>query len=105
MSKADRKWVAKGFLLLFKIDPSSEFRLRVGYTTSRKLGNAVVRNRIRRRLKEAMAITCRTHDREAPAFSFDIVIIGRKTSYDCDFDYLKVDMRKALDFVLTQGQK
>ncbi len=36
---------------------SADAELRVGYTATKKLGNAVVRNRARRRLKEAARLT------------------------------------------------
>lgn len=45
---------------------------RLGFTVGTKLGNAVVRNRVRRRLKEAY----RTNEgRFAPGY--DIVVVGR----------------------------
>ena len=47
---------------------------RVGYTVTKKVGNAVVRNRIRRRLKEAV----RTHAADDMAQGSDYVIVARR---------------------------
>lgn len=55
---------------------------RLGFSINRKLGNAVVRNRIRRRLKEILRIT--------PLKSgFDIVIIVRRSAAELDYYQLK----------------
>ncbi len=46
---------------------------RIGYTVTKKTGNSVVRNRIRRRLKEAV----RLHAGAAAQTNYDYVILGR----------------------------
>jgi ribonuclease P protein component len=56
---------------------------RVGYTVSKKLGKAVVRNRIRRRLREIYRIH---EDRFLPGW--DIVVVARTRSVDADFEKL-----------------
>ena len=58
-------------------------RNRVGITVSKKLGGAVVRNRARRRLREAY----RLHE---AAFSpgWDIVVVARSRCIDAPFDKL-----------------
>ena len=60
---------------------------RLGFTVTKKVGNAVVRNRIKRRLRALAAI-------EADAFSpsVDYVFIARRDAYDAQF----ADMRCAL---------
>ncbi len=54
---------------------------RFGLATGRKLGNAVVRNRVRRRLREALRVM-------APSFQpgWDVLIIARPTIVDADHD-------------------
>jgi ribonuclease P protein component len=52
----------KGKLMVLLLAPpeaplaASAVGLRIGYTVSRKVGNAVVRNRVRRRLKEGVRL-------------------------------------------------
>jgi len=65
--------------------------LRLGFTCSKKVGNAVKRNRARRRLKAVAAEI-------APKFGrpgCDYVLIGRRATIDYPFDRLKADMEAA----------
>jgi len=66
--------------------------LRIGFTASRKVGNAVKRNRARRRLRAVVESLC-------PAFKFskeDIVIIARSTAVTAPFTVLLRDFQQAL---------
>ena len=65
---------------------------RVGFTVTRKVGNAVIRNRVRRRLREAARIALA--DRAQPGF--DYVLIGRKATIDRDFKTLCGDLAYTL---------
>lgn len=57
---------------------------RVGITVSKKLGCAVVRNRVRRRLRECYRLN------ESVIFpGFDIVIVARSRCIDAPFDKLQ----------------
>ena len=56
---------------------------RVGFTVSSKLGKAVVRNRIRRRLREVYRLNS---DRLTPGH--DIVIVARSRALNSDFEVL-----------------
>ncbi|MCL1806096.1 MAG: ribonuclease P protein component [Oscillospiraceae bacterium] len=60
---------------------------RLGITASTKLGNAVVRNRVRRRIKEAYRLQ---EDRFAKGF--DLVIVARSRAIEADFTALKSEM-------------
>lgn len=53
---------------------------RVGVTVSKKLGHAVVRNRVRRRLREVYRIH---EDRFLPGW--DIVVVARSRCINADF--------------------
>jgi ribonuclease P protein component len=65
--------------------------VRVGFTVTKKVGNAVVRNRIRRRLREAARMVL-----EQGAPSADIVLIGRAATRTRRFTDLQDDLRRAL---------
>jgi ribonuclease P protein component len=65
---------------------------RVGFTVTKKVGNAVVRNRTRRRLREAV----RQVAREGALSGVDLVLIGRAGTRGRDFAALVEDLRRAL---------
>jgi ribonuclease P protein component len=65
---------------------------RVGYTVTRKVGNAVVRNRVKRRLKEAV----RTHAAGDMAAGNDYVIVGREDVLGAPFALLKAELSRRL---------
>ena len=66
--------------------------VRVGFTVTKKNGNAPERNRIRRRLRELVkrldVITMRPHS--------DYVLVGRRAALTCDFATMLQDLRSAL---------
>lgn len=66
--------------------------VRVGFTVTKKNGNAPERNRIRRRLRELVkrldVITMRPHS--------DYVLVGRRAALTCDFTTMLEDLRTAL---------
>jgi ribonuclease P protein component len=66
--------------------------LRVGFTCTKKLGNAVVRNRTKRRLREA----ARALLGGGEASGFDIVLIGRDGTRTRPWNTLLGDLRGAL---------
>jgi ribonuclease P protein component len=66
--------------------------IRVGFTVTRKVGNAVVRNRARRRLKEAARLLLRGQDLSG----VDLVLIGRDATVRRRFADLIDDFSRAL---------
>jgi ribonuclease P protein component len=66
---------------------------RLGLTVTKKLGNAVARNRIRRRLREAARFAL--DGRALPGH--DYVLIARRTTGEVAFDRLIADLRQAVD--------
>lgn len=65
---------------------------RLGFTVTKKIGNAVIRNRTRRRLKEAVRLVLAEH----PVSGADLVLIGRAGTAGRDFGALQDDVRRAL---------
>ncbi len=65
---------------------------RLGFTVTKKIGNAVIRNRTRRRLKEAARLVLA----ERPVAGVDLVLIGREATRQRDFRALQQDLRRAL---------
>lgn len=74
-------------------EAGGDVRPRVGYTASRKVGNAVTRNRARRRLRAAVADVLSA--RAEPGF--DYVLIARAATAERPYDDLLSDLGKALD--------
>ncbi len=65
---------------------------RAGFTVTRKIGKAVIRNRIRRRLREA----ARRMIPEYGVKGFDYVLIARPAAETRDFALLLDDMKRGL---------
>ena len=66
--------------------------LRLGFTVSKKVGNAVVRNRVKRRLKAVAEAVLPFHTKP----NRDFVIIGRQCALRLPFADLLGDLEKAL---------
>jgi ribonuclease P protein component len=66
--------------------------VRVGYTATKKLGNAVARNRARRRLKEAARLTLAAR----PLTGLELVLICRQETASLSFEALRANLAAAL---------
>ena len=66
--------------------------VRVGFTVSKKVGNAAERNRVRRRLREVVRLAPQAPLRPG----YDYVLIGRRTALNLPFDRLIEDFGRAL---------
>lgn len=69
-----------------------EPEVRVGFTVTRKVGNAVVRNRVKRRLRAAAAEVFGQHGRAGT----DYVVIGRAATLTRPYDALRQDLEQAI---------
>jgi ribonuclease P protein component len=87
-----RRQPAEGFLLQAR-DRGDQDGPRVGYTCSKKIGNAVTRNRAKRRLRAVAA-------QVLPALAqrgWDYVLVGRPDmTVSRDFAVLRTDLERAL---------
>jgi ribonuclease P protein component len=65
---------------------------RFGFTVSKKIGNAVERNRVRRRLREIVRLSAAIRLRAG----HDYVLIGRRAALSLPFDRMTNDFEGAL---------
>jgi ribonuclease P protein component len=84
------KWSGPAFLMDMRpsLEPGPP---RVGFTVTKKLGNAVVRNRIRRRLREAVRAGLEAGARA----DHDYVVVARPPALDRPFVDLVRDVEAA----------
>ncbi|MCM1323693.1 MAG: ribonuclease P protein component [Acetobacter sp.] len=61
--------------------------IMVGYTATKKIGNAVIRNKSKRRLRSIVATVLKTY----ALARIDYVFIARLSTAECDFQELKKD--------------
>jgi len=84
---------AEGLLLQARQRDDDETGLRVGFTCSKKVGNAVARNRAKRRLREVARQMLSLYGR----LGWDYVLIGKaKKTEERPFDELCKDLKKSL---------
>ncbi len=79
-------------LVLQTLERTDDSPARVGFTVTKKIGNAVTRNRVRRRLKEAARLLLA----KQAMTGVDLVLIGREGTRRRIFTALQDDLRRAL---------
>ena len=89
------------FFLLEVLDRADGGEPRLGITVTKKSGKAVTRNRIRRRLREAV----RVHARDDMADGRDYVIVGRPDVLEATFDDLKTELSHRMRTASGSGSK
>ena len=100
--RAGRRIHTRGFVLQYKSAAApATGHPRFGFTVTKRVGNAVVRNRIRRRLRELVR-TCLT---KSDKLKGDFVLIGKFAALHLRFDLLVSDLMQALDQMSTLGSK
>ena len=83
-----------GFVLQ-ALDRREDGPVRVGFTVSKKVGNAPERNRVRRRLREMVRLSPSAGLRPG----YDYVLIGRRAALNLPFERLTEDFTRALSRV------
>ncbi len=81
-----------GLVLQAAARKDEQRHMRVGYTTTKKIGNAVIRNKTRRRLRAISGKILSRYGKKG----FDYVLIGRYTTQSRDFKLLCGDLKYAL---------
>ncbi|QTN01197.1 ribonuclease P protein component [Sediminibacillus dalangtanensis] len=92
--KKGKSFANRQLVIYYLAKPGQE-HYRVGLSVSKKIGNAVVRNRIKRYLRQAILELD-----EQVAVSYDIIVIARKPAKDMDFHQVK----KSLTHVLSKSR-
>lgn len=100
-----RKWAAPGLILQAapaepQAENASAAGIRVGFTCSKKVGNAVARNRAKRRLRAAVREIVASEGQPA----HDYVVIGRTETLRRPYALLLQDLRTALKRVGIQAK-
>lgn len=81
----------RGRLFSVHAFPNELGTLRLGLSVSKKVGNAVVRNTLRRRMREIFAVVA-----EEAEGNLDLVISARPAARDATFEELREEFGRAL---------
>ncbi len=77
-------------LVIYCLDYEKGKKNRYGLSVSKKIGNAVVRNKLKRRLREII----REFEKEKDFTGYDIIFIARKPVIQIDYKRLKNDVKR-----------
>ena len=94
LTRHGANWATKGLVLQIAHQPKGldDNRPRVGFTASKKVGNAVERNRVKRRLRSLAQLVLSQQAKP----SLDYVLIGRHTTLTRPWPKLVEDLETAL---------
>ncbi len=95
-----KRFATSGFVLLVHDRGDNDPAIRLGITITKKVGNAVVRNRMRRRFRELMREML--NDIGKPGA--DHILIGRSSGIEMDFARLRADLYRGLNKLNNQNR-
>lgn len=87
-----------GFVLLVRERGDGDPAMRYGITVTKKIGGAVIRNRMKRRFRVLARELLPMHG----IAGADHVLIGRSEGIERDFGLLRTELEKALRKILTR---
>ena len=102
--KSGRRGTSEGFVVVIAPRPRGdvtepdESRRRLGITVSKRVGNAVIRNRIKRRIREWFR-----HARERLPAGSDVVVIARRTARDLSGCEVAAVLNQTIPVARTRG--
>jgi ribonuclease P protein component len=92
--KQGRRHFAQHMTVFYLGQENENHGLRVGFTVSKALGGSVQRNRMKRRLREAVRLKGLRH-----AVAADVVINPKRTLLDAEFADLQNDIARAFEAI------
>ena len=103
VAASNKSYVTKGIIFQSRTHSDLEkavsktSRLRLGFTVSKKVGKAVIRNKVKRRLRALAKAVLQEHD----ISNLDLVIIGRKHTIRRPFAKLQEDMKTTIEKIIS----
>jgi len=99
----------RAFVLQCHDRQDSDSQIRIGFTVTKKVGNSVERNRVRRRLREAVKGLILSPQWPSAFAGKDIVIIARRIALTLPFSEISKDLQNSLHQLVAKrpanGQK
>jgi ribonuclease P protein component len=93
ITRLGKKSVFPSFIMLALKREAADMPFRLGLTVSRKVGNAVARNRAKRRLREMV----RLFPLPEKLLGFDIVLIAKASAAEREFTLMQQDFVQGLE--------
>lgn len=92
IAKQGRKWSGAAFIMQVLKSEDKAAPFRIGFTVSRRVGNAVQRNRAKRRLREMV----RKFLKEKNPAGCEVVLIAKVAAGSMEFTAMCADFQKGI---------